>query len=35
MAFGPSTSAKLKEAADVFVDLDKDSRRYVIAKEAR
>ncbi len=34
MAFGPSTSGKLKEAADVFVDLDEGSRKYVIEREA-
>jgi len=30
MAFGKSTSAKLKEAADDFIDLDQDSKRYVM-----
>jgi len=30
MAFGKSSSAKLKEVADSFVDLDKEARKYLI-----
>ncbi len=31
MAFGPSTSNKLKPAADEFIDLDKDHQKYLLA----
>lgn len=34
MSFGKSTSGKLKEAADVFVDFDENPRKYLIDKEA-
>ncbi len=30
MAFGKSSSARLKEAADDFIDMDENSRRYLI-----
>jgi len=30
MAFGPSTSNKLKPAADEFIDLDKDHQMYLL-----
>ena len=30
MAFGPSSSGKLKEEADEFLDMDKDKRRFLI-----
>jgi uncharacterized protein (TIGR00288 family) len=30
IAFGKSASGKLKEAADKFIDLDKDPKRYLI-----
>jgi len=30
LAFGTSASAKLKEAADSFIDMDKDTKRYLI-----
>ena len=30
MAFGKSTSTKLKEVADGFIDLDKNTRKYLI-----
>ena len=30
IAFGKSTSAKLKEATDDFIDMGKDSKRYLI-----
>ncbi|MAH33514.1 hypothetical protein CL615_03920 [archaeon] len=30
LAFGPSSSAKLREEADEFVDMDKDKSRYLI-----
>ena len=30
MAFGPSSSGKLKEEADEFIDMDKDKRRFLI-----
>jgi len=30
MAFGKSTSAKLKEAADEFIDLDNEPRKYLM-----
>lgn len=30
MSFGKSTSQKLKEAADDFIDLDQDSKRYLM-----
>ena len=32
IAFGKSASSKIKEAADSFVDLDKNPRKYLIAK---
>jgi uncharacterized LabA/DUF88 family protein len=32
MAFGKSCSGKLKEEADEFIDLDKDKRRFLIAR---
>ena len=35
MSFGKSTSHMLKEVADVFVDFDKNTKRYLIAKSAR
>ena len=34
MAFGKSTSSMLKEAADVFTDLDNDIKKYLITKSA-
>jgi uncharacterized LabA/DUF88 family protein len=30
IAFGPSSAGKLKEAADEFIDMDKDRRKYLI-----
>jgi len=30
MSFGRSTSAKLKEAADVFIDLEDDPKKFLI-----
>jgi uncharacterized LabA/DUF88 family protein len=30
IAFGPSSAGKLKEAADQFIDMDKDRRKYLI-----
>ena len=33
MAFGRSASGKLKETADVFVDLDGNDRKYLIERE--
>ncbi|MFM2357422.1 MAG: hypothetical protein RJA61_159 [Candidatus Parcubacteria bacterium] len=30
LSFGKSTSAKLKEVADDFIDLDQDSKRYLM-----
>jgi len=33
MAFGKSASSKIKEAADHFTDLDKNSGRYLIVRE--
>ncbi len=30
MAFGPSTSNKLKPSADEFIDLDKDHQKYLL-----
>jgi len=30
MAFGKSASSKLKEAADLFVDLDKDAKKFLM-----
>jgi uncharacterized LabA/DUF88 family protein len=35
LAFGRSASGKLQEAADVFIDLDKDQKKYLIADRAR
>ncbi|KPJ57545.1 hypothetical protein AMJ49_00270 [Parcubacteria bacterium DG_74_2] len=32
MAFGKTTSSKLKKSADEFVDLDKDQKRYLLIK---
>jgi uncharacterized LabA/DUF88 family protein len=32
IAFGKSSSAKLREEADEFIDLDKDKRRFLIAR---
>jgi len=32
MAFGKSSSSKLREEADEFVDMDKDKRRFLISK---
>lgn len=32
VAFGRSTSSRLKEIADDFVDLDKDSKKYLLKK---
>jgi uncharacterized LabA/DUF88 family protein len=32
MAFGKSCSSKLKEEVDEFIDLDKNSRKYLITK---
>ena len=32
MAFGKSGSAKLKEEADEFIDMDKDKRRFLISR---
>ncbi len=34
IAFGRSASSKLKEATDIFIDMDENSRRYLIDKEA-
>ncbi|HLC74270.1 MAG TPA: NYN domain-containing protein [Candidatus Nanoarchaeia archaeon] len=34
MSFGKSTAGKLKESADVFTDMDADSRKYLIGKDA-
>ena len=34
MAFGKSTSSMLKEVADIFTDLDTDTRKYLITKNA-
>lgn len=34
MAFGPSTSSKLKDQADQFIDLDKDHKRYTLQESA-
>jgi len=33
IAFGRSSSSKLKETADMFVDLDNDARKYLISKK--
>ena len=30
MAFGPSSSGKLREEADLFIDIDKEKRKYLI-----
>ena len=30
MAFGKSSSGKLKEEADIFIDMDKDKRKFLI-----
>jgi len=35
MAFGRSASGKLQEAADIYVDLDKDQKKYLIADRTR
>lgn len=35
VSFGKSTSAKLIESADHFMDLDEESRKYLIASQAR
>lgn len=32
IAFGKSASSKIKESADLFIDLDKDPKRYLIKK---
>src|SRR3989344_3800303 len=32
MAFGPSSSGKLKEEADEFLDMDKDKRRFLMSR---
>jgi len=32
MAFGKSASAKLIEAADSFIDLDKDKKKYLMER---
>ena len=32
IAFGKSSAAKLKEACDIFVDLDLESRKYLISR---
>ncbi|MBI2644345.1 MAG: NYN domain-containing protein [Candidatus Wildermuthbacteria bacterium] len=34
MAFGKSTSSKLREAADEFIDLEKDSGRFLLLKKS-
>jgi uncharacterized LabA/DUF88 family protein len=34
LSFGRSTSLKLKEACDEFIDLDKDPRRYLIGSRS-
>lgn len=34
VAFGKSSSTKLKEVADDFIDLDKNSRKYLISHKA-
>lgn len=34
MSFGKSASKKLKESADIFTDLDENSGKYLIDKEA-
>ena len=33
IAFGRSASSKLKEEADVFIDLDKDKQKYLITRK--
>ena len=35
IAFGKSASGKLKEAANNFVDLDENPRKYLISRAAR
>jgi len=35
LAFGKSASGKLKEAADNFIDLDENPKKYLIARSAR
>ena len=35
MAFGRSASAKLKEIADEFVDLEENTKRYLIRGGAK
>ena len=32
LAFGKTTSSKLKEAADEFIDLDKYTKKYLLIK---
>lgn len=33
MAFGKSASGKLREAADSFIDMDRDTKRYLMKKK--
>jgi uncharacterized protein (TIGR00288 family) len=35
VSFGKSSSARLKEAADDFIDLDGDPRRYILRSKGR
>ncbi len=35
MAFGRSASGKLKEEADIFIDLDKDKQKFLIKKRTK
>ncbi len=35
MGFGKSTSSKLKEVGDSYIDMDKNSKKYLIKKTAR
>ncbi|MBS3102364.1 NYN domain-containing protein [Candidatus Woesearchaeota archaeon] len=32
MAFGPSSSGKLREETDFFIDMDKDKRRFLMSR---
>jgi len=32
MAFGKSSSSKLREETDEFVDMDKDKRRFLMSR---
>lgn len=35
MAFGKTTSSKLKDEADLFIDMDKNTRKYLIGGKSR